>query len=90
MCQVREATEQLARDAGRMRTRTGRAATISASSFETAELRVARHIANGLANPAIAVELGLSKRTVEHHVANIYLKLGVNNRIAAAQLVVAG
>ena len=51
------------------------------------ERRIAQRIANGLANPAIAGELGLSKRTVEYHVSNIYMKLGVTNLVAAAKLI---
>ncbi len=38
MCQVREVSEQRARDAGRMRTRTGRVATISATDAVVAAL----------------------------------------------------
>ncbi|HEX9389316.1 MAG TPA: response regulator transcription factor, partial [Anaerolineales bacterium] len=37
-------------------------------------------IARGLSNGEIADELVLSKRTVEHHIANILSKLGFTNR----------
>ena len=37
-----------------------------------------------LGNPEIADKLFLSTRTVEHHVENIFNKLGVNNRRDAA------
>ena len=37
-------------------------------------------IARGLSNGEIAAELVLSKRTVEHHMANILSKLGFANR----------
>ncbi len=53
------------------------------------ERRVALLLASGLANPAIATELGLSKRTVEHHISMIYAKFGVTNRVAAARLITA-
>ncbi|MEZ4770196.1 MAG: LuxR C-terminal-related transcriptional regulator [Caldilineales bacterium] len=44
------------------------------------ELEVAGLIASGLSNGEIADRLVLSKRTVEHHVANILGKLGVTKR----------
>ncbi len=51
------------------------------------ERSIASLIATGLANPAIATNLGLSKRTVEYHVSNIYMKLAVTSRLAVARLV---
>jgi DNA-binding NarL/FixJ family response regulator len=53
------------------------------------ERQVLRLIAAGESNQAIADELVLSVRTVERHVANIYLKLGVGGpaaRTAAANV----
>ena len=44
------------------------------------EREVVALIARGLSNGAIADELVLSKRTVEHHMANILSKLGFANR----------
>lgn len=47
------------------------------------ELDVLRGVAAGKSNRAIAEELALSPRTVENHLANIYAKIGVDNRAAA-------
>jgi len=44
------------------------------------EREVVTLIARGLSNGEIADELVLSKRTVEHHMANILSKLGFANR----------
>ena len=43
-------------------------------------------LANGLRNHAIAVELGLSEKTVRNHLSSIFAKLGVPDRTAAALL----
>jgi DNA-binding NarL/FixJ family response regulator len=44
------------------------------------EREVAALIARGQSNGEIADELVLSKRTVEHHIANIFSKLDFSNR----------
>jgi DNA-binding NarL/FixJ family response regulator/tetratricopeptide (TPR) repeat protein len=41
----------------------------------------------GKASPAVAMELGLSTRTVENHLARIYKKLGVNSRTQLARAI---
>jgi DNA-binding CsgD family transcriptional regulator len=48
------------------------------------ELEVLRLVAAGRSNQAIATELVISDRTVERHVSNIFVKLGVGSRTAAA------
>ena len=48
-----------------------------------AHTRVLAFIARGLANRAIALELGISERTVEAHVTAILDRLGVDSRAAA-------
>ncbi len=48
------------------------------------ELEVLRHVAAGRSNQAIGAALAISERTVERHVSNIFTKLGVGSRTAAA------
>ena len=48
------------------------------------ELEVLRLVATGRTNRAIAAELVLSERTVDRHLSNIFAKLGVGTRTAAA------
>jgi DNA-binding CsgD family transcriptional regulator/tetratricopeptide (TPR) repeat protein len=48
------------------------------------ELEVLRLLATGETNRAIAAELVLSVRTVDRHVSNIFAKLGLSSRAAAA------
>ena len=48
------------------------------------ELQVLRLLASGTTNKAIAAELDLSERTVDRHVSNIFTKLDVTTRTAAA------
>ena len=43
------------------------------------------HLARGATNEAIAEQLHLSERTVEHHVSAILAKLGARNRAAAVE-----
>lgn len=50
------------------------------------ELQVLRLVAAGHTNRAIGSELGLSERTVDRHVSNIFGKLGVSSRAAATAL----
>jgi putative nucleotidyltransferase with HDIG domain len=48
------------------------------------EVEVLRLVARGWSNKAIAAELGLSPKTVGHHVQHVYAKAGVSTRAAAA------
>jgi DNA-binding CsgD family transcriptional regulator len=41
-------------------------------------------LTQGLSNKAIAVQLGISPKTVGNHIERVYTKLGVSNRAAAA------
>jgi len=42
-------------------------------------------VAEGLTNRTIAQRLGISTRTVEYHLGQIFQRLGVNNRAAAVR-----
>lgn len=59
------------------------AAAIQVEPLTERELEVLRLAAHGLTNKAIAVELGVSDRTVQGHLASIYGKLGVASRTEA-------
>ena len=48
------------------------------------EVEVLRLVAEGCSNPEIGRRLGISRRTAEHHVQHIYLKIGLSTRAAAA------
>lgn len=54
-----------------------------ASPLTEREHQVLRCVANGDSNKAIAAALGISERTVERHLSNIFDKFGVNSRAAA-------
>jgi DNA-binding CsgD family transcriptional regulator len=47
------------------------------------EIEVLRLVADGRTNRAIANDLGISERTIDRHVSNIFTKLGVSSRAAA-------
>jgi DNA-binding NarL/FixJ family response regulator len=60
---------------------TGRAP--ASHGLSARELQVLQLIATGRTNHAIAAELALSEKTVERHVSNVFIKLGVSSRAAA-------
>jgi ATP/maltotriose-dependent transcriptional regulator MalT len=55
-----------------------------AGGLSPRETEVLRLVAGGLSNDDIASELVLSVRTVERHVANVYLKIGASGRTGRA------
>ena len=77
--QARRAEETLRRLGGRPARHRGPAGPLSAR-----EMEVARLVADGLPNPAIARRLYLSRPTVASHVAHILTKLGFASRAQIA------
>jgi len=66
---------------------------IAVTGLSARELEVLELVSQGLRNDAIADRLCLSVRTVERHLTNVYVKLGVSGkagRAAAAALFVQG
>jgi non-specific serine/threonine protein kinase len=58
-------------------------------SLTSRETEILRLVASGLTDPAIASTLFISVRTVEHHVARAFAKLGVRTRTAAVTTAIA-
>jgi pimeloyl-ACP methyl ester carboxylesterase/DNA-binding CsgD family transcriptional regulator len=56
----------------------------SVADLSPRERDVLRACADGLTNEEIATRLGLSQRTVERHLSNVYLKLGLSGPAARA------
>jgi HD-GYP domain-containing protein (c-di-GMP phosphodiesterase class II)/DNA-binding CsgD family transcriptional regulator len=48
------------------------------------EVEVLRLVARGGSNKQIGAQLGISPKTVQHHVAHVYAKIGVSSRAGAA------
>jgi len=55
-----------------------------AGGLTAREIEVVRLVARGKTNRAIATELGISEKTVARHVSNIFTKLDLSTRAAAA------
>lgn len=53
----------------------------TAASLSGRELEIIELVANGLTNLEIAVELEISKRTVDNHISNILTKTKTENRV---------
>ncbi len=67
-----------------------RRATADRDTLSAQERRVAELVAGGATNREIAAVLVVSHRTVEHHVAAIYRKLGIRTRAELARAVAEG
>jgi len=65
------------------RARQAREATGVRSHLTGRELEILEYISLGLTVRQVATRLGLSPRTVETHIAKLYRKLGVRNRVQA-------
>lgn len=55
-----------------------------AQALSKRERQILELVAGGHSNPEIAATLTLSPRTVDRHIQNLYRKLGVHNRVEAA------
>ncbi|GAB4358412.1 MAG: hypothetical protein Fur0042_27870 [Cyanophyceae cyanobacterium] len=55
---------------------------IAPATLSDRELQIVELVASGLTNQEIAVQLEISKRTVDNHVSNILTKTGTENRVA--------
>ena len=65
------------------------AASRASFSLTPREFEVLRLLATGMTDPEIADTLFISVRTVEHHVASVFRKLGVHTRTAATSTAIA-
>jgi HD-GYP domain-containing protein (c-di-GMP phosphodiesterase class II)/DNA-binding CsgD family transcriptional regulator len=62
----------------------GRRRPTGAVGLTPRQLEVLRLVTRGLSNREIARRLGISSRTVDRHVADVYTRIGVGSRAAAA------
>jgi DNA-binding NarL/FixJ family response regulator len=76
--QRKAAVDELGRLARRSREVAGAKATLT-----DRELEILEFLALGLTVKQVATRLGLSPRTVDTHIAKLYRKLGVRNRVQA-------
>ncbi|MDR7274682.1 LuxR C-terminal-related transcriptional regulator [Catenuloplanes atrovinosus] len=51
------------------------------------QLQIARLVAAGATNREVATRLFLSTRTVDHHMRNIFHRLGISSRVALAKMI---
>ncbi|AVK83290.1 DNA-binding response regulator [Lysinibacillus sp. B2A1] len=58
-------------------------ANFSEKKLTAKELEILLHIAEDKTNCEISLEMGISKRTVEHHISSIIQKFDVNSRVGA-------
>ena len=84
---MRQRTATLLRDAGVPIPRGAIAATRdNPFGLTRREIDVLAHVATGRTNPQIAGELGISAKTVGHHVSSVLAKVGARSRSEAAAI----
>lgn len=93
-CGAQRLADQVARDlrrSGRRVSRRGKRGTAATgmTALSGREREVADLVATGRTNRQIATELFVSEKTVEGHLANVFVKLGVSARAAVAAQVAA-
>jgi DNA-binding NarL/FixJ family response regulator len=71
-------------DLARLAKMSSTAGFAAAGGLTAREVQVLALVAAGKSNRAIAAELFLSEKTIERHLSNIFAKLGVVSRTAAA------
>jgi DNA-binding NarL/FixJ family response regulator len=71
-------------DLARIDTLTNSIASINTHRLTARDLQVLRLVAAGRTNASVAAELALSERTIERHLSNIFTKLDLSTRTAAA------
>uniref|UniRef100_UPI0032216E03 response regulator transcription factor n=1 Tax=Intrasporangium sp. TaxID=1925024 RepID=UPI0032216E03 len=78
------ARPDVARLTGPVLTGPARAGPVSSGGLTVRELEVLACVAAGATNRQVAGQLSISDKTVSRHLANVYVKLGVCSRTAAA------
>jgi DNA-binding NarL/FixJ family response regulator len=60
--------------------------TLRAAGLTEREMTMLKALARGMSNKAISQELWVTEQTVKFHLGNVYRKLGVSTRVAAATI----
>ncbi|KAB8189455.1 AAA family ATPase [Nonomuraea phyllanthi] len=62
------------------------APVVTTGQLTAQQLQIARMVAEGATNKEVAEQLFLSRRTVEHHLRNIFSRLGIRSRVELVRL----
>jgi DNA-binding CsgD family transcriptional regulator len=95
-CGALRLRDQAERELGKLgrrphrRTQSGKADAAVIDALTQRELQLARLVVDRKTNREIAVELFLSKKTVEAHLRNIFRKVGVSSRVELARAIERG